>query len=203
MMTNSDIHSQVPPTLTGYDHGDLLPTTQLTPLQDLVLNKVDDNYPKLQLYTSGVLFGVIAIVTCLFMILASPLDLISKIIILPIILAIGAFATRLTYLKALTVCYGVFKDEFIMRQGLFWVSTTALPYTRLQHVNLSQGPLERKYQLITLKCFSAGSGEAEINLPGLPAKVAEHLRQHLLHQAAQNQQIEQQELNTDLDPQHD
>ncbi|UJF23009.1 PH domain-containing protein [Shewanella sp. OMA3-2] len=165
-MTNPDMHSQASANLEGYDHGNLLTPTELTSLQDLVLTKVDDNYPKLQLYVSAVIFSAIAIGISLLITLVSPLELFSKMLALSIIIALVIGLSRLTYLKALTVCYGVFKDEFIMRQGLFWISTTALPYTRLQHVNLSQGPLERKYQLITLKCFSAGSGEAEINLPG-------------------------------------
>lgn len=201
-MTNPDIHSQAS-AVDSYNHGNVLIPAEQTPLQDLVLTKVDDNYPKLQLYISVGILSVITIGIGLLIIQISPLELISKVVILSIIIAFAVCLTRLTYLKALTVCYGVFKDEFIMRQGLFWISTTALPYTRLQHVNLSQGPLERKYQLITLKCFSAGSGEAEINLPGLPAEVAEQLRQHLLHQAAQNQQVEPQVLITDLSPQDD
>ncbi|PKI08078.1 hypothetical protein CXF78_02295 [Shewanella sp. 11B5] len=96
---------------------------------------------------------------------------------------------KLIHLKAHKITYGLFKHEMVFREGLFWVSTTALPYTRLQHVNLSQGPLERKYNLVTLKCFSAGSGLAEIDLPGLNADLAEHLRQHLLSQAAASHQL--------------
>jgi hypothetical protein len=48
---------------------------------------------------------------------------------------------------------------------------------------LTQGPIERKFGLHTLKCFSAGSGSAEIELPGLESRTAEKLRQHLLAKA--------------------
>lgn len=89
---------------------------------------------------------------------------------------------------ALSIAYGVFEHEFVMQKGLIWHKKTALPYTRLQHVSLSQGPLERYFSLHTLKCFSAGSGSAEISLPGLDTQEAEPLRRHLLAKASLSQQ---------------
>lgn len=85
---------------------------------------------------------------------------------------------------AQSLAYGVFDHEFVMQQGVIWQQKIALPYSRLQHVSLSQGPLERRFGQHTLKCFSAGSGSAEITLPGLSSSVAESLRQHLLAKAA-------------------
>ncbi|MCW3173037.1 PH domain-containing protein [Shewanella subflava] len=185
-----------------YQHGEPLQPQQLTPLTELVLTHIDNNYPKLQLYVAGIVYGLIATIVCLIIGFIVPLSITAKLLLILFILITAALIIRLTYLKALTICYGVFKGELIMRQGLFWISTTALPYTRLQHVNLSQGPLERQYQLVTLKCFSAGSGEAEINLPGLNADTAEHLRQHLLHQAAENQTTNANVITASLDSQH-
>ena len=103
-----------------------------------------------------------------------------------IILAIAIGYGR--YRHALSIAYGVFEHEFVMQKGLIWQKKTALPYTRLQHVTLSQGPMERYFSLYTLKCFSAGSGSAEISLPGLDTQDAEPLRRHLLAKASLSQQ---------------
>lgn len=179
----------------SYDHGQMLSATKLTPLHKLTLQKVDANYPKLQLGIAAVIFGILSIIITLLVCIIPPIEWLIKGSISIITILLALWVIRLIYLKACHVEFGVFSNEFVMRSGLFWISTTALPYTRLQHVNLSQGPLERKFNLITLKCFSAGSGEAEIDLPGLNATYAEHLRQHLLQQAAELQQaspIEQQ-----------
>ena len=171
-----------------YVHGDALNEHQLVTLQHLDLQSVASNYPKLQLLLSGFISSVIAIAGSIFVVTTTPFSLPHKLLVIGVLFAIAALFTRLIYLKALRVKFGVFAHEFVSRKGLFWIATTALPYTRLQHVNLSQGPLERKFNLISLKCFSAGSGEAEIDLPGLNAEYAEHLRQHLLKQAADLQQ---------------
>ena len=65
-------------------------------------------------------------------------------------------------------------------------------------MSLSQGPLQRHFNLFTLKCFSAGSGSAEIELPGIEQHTAEHLRQHLLAQAAKAHLTDPQQADTEL-----
>jgi len=202
-MNDIDHQNQSLPNTDIYQHGEPLQAQQLTPLTELVLTHVDNNYPKLQLYVAGTVYCLIATIVCLAIGFIAPFSVTAKLLLILFILMLATLIIRLTYLKALTICYGVFKDELIMRQGLIWMSTTALPYTRLQHVNLSQGPLERQYQLVTLKCFSAGSGEAEIHLPGLNADIAEHLRQHLMHQAAENQAFDPKMMIATLDSIHE
>ena len=105
---------------------------------------------------------------------------------LPVLLASSlAFSviTWLRYAHAKSIAFAVCDHELLMQKGIVWFKRISLPYTRLQHISLSQGPLERKFGLHTLKCFSAGSGSAEIELPGLESKAAEKLRQHLLAKA--------------------
>ncbi|MDR8522601.1 PH domain-containing protein [Shewanella fidelis] len=99
-------------------------------------------------------------------------------------LLIISVVSYVRYQHAKSLAYAVCEHELIMQQGFWWVKRTSLPYSRLQHVSLSHGPLERHFNLATLKCFSAGSGSAEIELPGIEQQTAENLRQHLLNQAA-------------------
>ncbi|MGZ9899109.1 PH domain-containing protein [Shewanella gaetbuli] len=189
--SSEQVEHQCP--IEQYDHGSNIAQDQFTTLSKLSLTAVDKNYPRMQLIVSSAMLATISILLTSFLVMASQTPLVINISIIGAFFILGLAIVRLIYLQSRAVCYGVFDHEFIMRKGLFWVSTTALPYTRLQHVNLSQGPVERRFSLSTLKCFSAGSGEAEIHLPGLSTQTAEHLRQHLLHQAAETQQA-------DLDP---
>ncbi|WP_137226173.1 PH domain-containing protein [Shewanella sp. MEBiC00475] len=182
-----------------YHHGPRLSQGDYIQLADLSLSNIDPNYPKLLLIISSVVAMLIITALTAFLLLTKPfpLTIATSIIILVIFLAF--IIIKLIHLKANKIAYGLFKNEIVLREGLYWVSTTALPYTRLQHVNLSQGPAERKYNLVTLKCFSAGSGLAEINLPGLNADLAEHLRQHLLSQAASSKLLPTRERDV-IDP---
>lgn len=182
-MDTNDNFTEPNPQLHLYRHGPSLAQTQYIPLAELSLQAVDNNYPKLLLIISIAVAVLITLVVSVFGIVNPNIPTSAILAILPICLLIAVIIIKLVHLKAQKIAYGVFEHELVFREGLFWVSTTALPYTRLQHVNLSQGPLERRYNLVSLKCFSAGSGVAEIDLPGLNADEAEHLRQHLLTKA--------------------
>ena len=118
---------------------------------------------------------------------------------LPVLSVLGlAFSviTWLRYAHAKSIAFAVCDHEILMQKGIIWFKRISLPYTRLQHISLSQGPLERKLGLHTLKCFSAGSGSAEIELPGLESRTAEKLRQHLLAKAG----IASQSSNANINP---
>jgi membrane protein YdbS with pleckstrin-like domain len=181
-----------------YDHGPRLSPDDYIQLTELPLSNIDPNYPKLLLIISSVVAMTIITVLTAFLLIINPLPLIIATGFIALTILVAALVIKLIHLKANNIAYGLFKHEMVLREGLFWVSTTALPFTRLQHVNLSQGPIERKFNLVTLKCFSAGSGMAEIDLPGINADLAEHLRQHLLSQAATNHQLPATELDTQV-----
>lgn len=66
------------------------------------------------------------------------------------------------------------------RSGLLFHVRRLLPLTRLQHVDLHRGPIERAYGLATLVLHTAGTQEARITIPGLDHVAATHLRDHLV-----------------------
>lgn len=73
-------------------------------------------------------------------------------------------------------------DERVLeiRSGLLFRSLQLLPLSRIQHVDLQRGPLERLYGLSSMILFTAGTRDAAITLPGLDAEEAMRLRDHLL-----------------------
>jgi hypothetical protein len=67
-----------------------------------------------------------------------------------------------------------------IRRGVFWRAAIHVPRSRVQHTDVSQGPLERRYGLGTLVIYTAGTDHAKVELPGLEHGVALRLREHLL-----------------------
>ena len=78
------------------------------------------------------------------------------------------------------VSYRVDADGLEIRSGVYFRSVTTVPKSRVQHTDVSQGPLQRKYGLATLTAHTAGTEHAEVQLPGLPHDVALRIRDHLL-----------------------
>jgi uncharacterized protein len=70
-----------------------------------------------------------------------------------------------------------------IRDGVFWRTQAALPRMRIQHTDVSQGPLQRRYGIATLKLYTAGSRFTRTELPGLEHVVAVALRDHLQRHA--------------------
>lgn len=67
-----------------------------------------------------------------------------------------------------------------IRRGVYWRAAIHVPRSRVQHTDVSQGPLERRYGLGTLVIYTAGTDHAKVDLPGLEHGVALRLREHLL-----------------------
>lgn len=77
-------------------------------------------------------------------------------------------------------------DEFglVIQEGVLWRSQTVLPRVRIQHSDVSQGPLQRRYGIATLKLYTAGSRYTKVELPGLNHDDALALRDSLLKRAS-------------------
>lgn len=72
--------------------------------------------------------------------------------------------------------YLVRERDLSYRSGWFFRGQTTVPYTRIQHSEVSQGPIARKFRICTLKLYTAGSSGANLRIPGLDSEVAETLR---------------------------
>jgi len=66
------------------------------------------------------------------------------------------------------------------RSGVWFRVVKLLPLSRLQHVDLRRGPLERAHGLASLALHTAGTHEATLVVPGLDADDAIRLRDRLV-----------------------
>ncbi len=73
-----------------------------------------------------------------------------------------------------------------VRRGGLWQSETRVPASRVQHLDLRRGPLERLIKLSTLVVHTAGSRFGAVSIAGLDAADAERLRERLSRQLDQD-----------------
>ncbi len=69
-----------------------------------------------------------------------------------------------------------------IRRGVFWKNQISIPLARLQHADLVQGPLQRRYGLARLTIHTAGTENASVELAGLAMETATWLRDQLIRQ---------------------
>lgn len=72
--------------------------------------------------------------------------------------------------------YRLDADELHVEHGLWTRVNTIVPLGRVQHIDVSQNPIERRYGLGRLIVHTAGTRSSDVELPGLPYGTAETLR---------------------------
>lgn len=73
-----------------------------------------------------------------------------------------------------------------LRRDLLWQQETRVPLSRVQHLDLRRGPIERNARLSTLVVHTAGSRFSAVTISGLDHHDAERLRDTLAHQLDQD-----------------
>lgn len=67
-----------------------------------------------------------------------------------------------------------------IRRGVYFRTVVNVPRSRVQHTDVSQGPVARRFGLGTLAIYTAGTDHAMVELSGLEHGVAMRIREHLL-----------------------
>ncbi|MFT4976821.1 MAG: membrane protein YdbS with pleckstrin-like domain [Myxococcota bacterium] len=75
--------------------------------------------------------------------------------------------------------YAVREHDLLVQAGVIFRRWSAVPHSRIQHVDTRQGPLERALGLARLQIFTAAGVSADGSIPGLDAEEAERLRDEL------------------------
>ncbi|OIH92356.1 PH domain-containing protein [Curtobacterium sp. MCBA15_001] len=88
----------------------------------------------------------------------------------------------LTPRRVRAIGYALREDDFVLRKGLMWQRFTAVPYGRLQLVDVNRGPLDRALGMSELK-FVTAAASTNVRIPGIPAEHADELRDQLVELA--------------------
>ncbi len=111
---------------------------------------------------------------------------------------IGGWLLLLTFLLAYIAprryqytAFAATEVAIMLRRGALWRSQRGVPLNRIQHIELKEGWLERQFGICHLYIYTAGSGGADIRIPGLPPSTAEALKLQLLQTIAAEQVLEQ------------
>jgi membrane protein YdbS with pleckstrin-like domain len=75
--------------------------------------------------------------------------------------------------------YRVGAVDVRMSHGVLWRTSSVVPHARIQHVDTSQGPIDRAFGLARVVVYTAGSVGAVEAIPGLLQADAEALRDRL------------------------
>lgn len=78
-----------------------------------------------------------------------------------------------------SIRYRLRDDDLLFRRGIMFQRQVAVPYGRMQLVDITRGPVARALGLADLKFVTAAAATA-VTVPGLPMEEADRLRDHLV-----------------------
>jgi len=74
----------------------------------------------------------------------------------------------------------VLRDKDISyKSGWIFFSMVSVPFNRIQHTEVAQGPFERMFDLAKVKIYTAGGASSDISIPGLSDTEANQLKEHI------------------------
>ena len=93
--------------------------------------------------------------------------------------AIALLTVALTPRRVRAIGYQLRDDDLVFRRGLMWHRVVAVPYGRMQLVDINRGPIARLVGLSELRFVTAAAATGVV-IPGLPQQQAEELRDTLV-----------------------
>jgi membrane protein YdbS with pleckstrin-like domain len=81
--------------------------------------------------------------------------------------------------RARAIGYRMREDDLLIRRGIAFLRFVAVPYGRMQLIDITRGPISRSLGLSDLRFVTASSG-SNVAIPGLRADEADALRDRLI-----------------------
>jgi len=94
-------------------------------------------------------------------------------------LVVTIIVCALTPRRVRSIGYLLRDDDLIFRRGILFQRVVAVPYGRMQLIDITRGPIARAAGLAELKLVTAAAA-TNVLIPGLPLDEAERLRDHLV-----------------------
>jgi len=97
-------------------------------------------------------------------------------------LTLAVCAVVLPSRRYMRIGYALSGTELRVARGLFFRVDTIVPFVRVQHIDLEQGPIERQYGLSNLVVHTSGTHNSTVTLPGLRTEAATAMRDTIRRQ---------------------
>lgn len=146
------------------------------PLGDGTWHQVSPKYLVVQFISNGV---VLALILAVALVLFFALD--QAWVWIPAGIALVVIGLTLAVLprQARSIGYQLRADDLVFRRGILWQRMVAVPYGRMQLVDITHGPLDRGFGIAQLKLVTAAASTG-VTIPGLSQTAAERLRDTLI-----------------------
>ena len=73
--------------------------------------------------------------------------------------------------------YKIQDTNLSYRKGLLIQNITVVPFSRIQHIEIDEGPFERFFKLSTMSIYTAGDSGKDLKISGLKTEKAQEIKE--------------------------
>lgn len=161
----------------------------LPSIEQVTLEGLDKNHLKVEYIMNGI-FALILVVVISVLFFAKGSEW--PIWIFGVLAAAALFLVLLSvaFTKAIfrNKEYALRDQDILYQSGLFWKKFTVLPFRRIQHAEVHQGPLDRMFDLAKLRIYTAGGSSSDMSIDGLHIKTAQSIKHFILSKNMSNEE---------------
>ena len=75
--------------------------------------------------------------------------------------------------------YAVREKDISYKSGIFFKKMTTVPFTRIQHIEVDEGPISRFFKLASLSVFTAGDSSDDLEIKGIKKETALKIKEFI------------------------
>lgn len=160
-----------------YSNG-LLDTIQLPDLPEDQFESIEPNWKKQQAIFGGLLIAFLSIPVpiALYFVPDEPLDWMWYAGIGGLVTLLLIWVIIFPFLAYSKIGYRLRTHDISYKKGLIWRKLITISYNRIQHLEISQGPVQKSFGLATLQLFTAGGQTSDMEIEGLSEENARKLK---------------------------
>jgi membrane protein YdbS with pleckstrin-like domain len=102
--------------------------------------------------------------------------------LLAAVVVVAGIRLALTPRRVRAIGYVLREDDLVFRRGILYSRLVAVPYGRMQLIDITRGPIARALGLAELRLVTAAAS-TDVTLPGLPEQQAATRRDELVARA--------------------
>lgn len=165
-----------------------LSNIELPSFNEVTFTPLHEHFVKLRLAVVSVIYfifllvavGVVAVVS--YFVPGTTTFLMHPIVLTSILASLLSMGLLAWFIFASTkaIHYAIRDHDIIVQSGVFWKQEVIQPLKRVQHVEVTRGPLDKRFGLANVKLFSAGTSLSTFRIPGIDFDLAEQIRQYVL-----------------------
>lgn len=161
---------------------------ELPNIEEINFLQLDRNYIKSELIGSAIFFGFLCFGLLFCTLLFRWGFQWFSIVAWSVWLAWGCLSVFLIVKNYKIAGYALREKDVAYRRGVIFRSITTIPFNRMQHCEITVGPVEKMFELSTLKIFTAGGSGSDLSISGIHKEEAEKIKEFITRKISSDEE---------------